>query len=457
VLVAPAVTESQASTTGEGSTAGSDEPIDDAGMVLPVAGAADEMEDGGIAGLVLRGGIEYVEQCVGYPEPGSLCADREAVRAGLVCAYGTGDECRGCPAGAACPGGYKAHPLPGYWSQEEDSDLVLRCDAPAEERCLGWDAELEQSLCGAGYRQGSTACSRCEDGRYPESDGSCQLCPSSPSIWLLLQPLVLYAGGVAGAAFFLLVSVSIVAYSRGIPLRLAATRAAQFTLYTGALLQTVAQAGRAVQPGLPQWYYTVVRMLDVLRFESAALVHPDCIGGTKLAQEMLVLSISIMLALGGYVTFWCTGLPVVVEATDAGRKDEAIGGSAGLHETIGMDRPSTEEKPAQEGTKTCNPLRVHRRRRSNAGMLLAALESSSSSSATASTTTKDTGAQPGSAGPSEAGVALRGDGSASLGIAARAMLTVTSLLYAVTCTTVVQVLDCGPPVVLTSVADPDAV
>jgi len=49
------------------------------------------------------------------------------------------------------------------------------------------------------------------------------------------------------------------------------------------LLQTVAQAGRAVQPGLPQWYYTVVRMLDVFRFESAALVHPNCIGSIKLA------------------------------------------------------------------------------------------------------------------------------------------------------------------------------
>lgn len=60
-------------------------------MLLPVVGAADEIGDGGIAGLVLRGGIEYVEQCVGYPEPGALCADREAVRAGLVCAYGAGD------------------------------------------------------------------------------------------------------------------------------------------------------------------------------------------------------------------------------------------------------------------------------------------------------------------------------------------------------------------------------
>ena len=41
--------------------------------------------------LALRGGIEYVDRCVGFPQPGGLCSDREAVRAGLVCAFGAGD------------------------------------------------------------------------------------------------------------------------------------------------------------------------------------------------------------------------------------------------------------------------------------------------------------------------------------------------------------------------------
>jgi len=177
---------------------------------------------------------------VGYPEPGALCADRDAVRAGLVCAFGVGDGCRPCPAGAACPGGARAHPLPGYWTQSEASGQVIRCEPPAEGRCMGWDEEIETSLCGEGYRQGSSGCSRCEDGRYPESDGSCQLCPSAPSAWLLIQPILYYGGGVFGACTILMMGVSIVAYIRGIPMGLAAKRTAQFSLYAGALLQTVA-------------------------------------------------------------------------------------------------------------------------------------------------------------------------------------------------------------------------
>ena len=45
-------------------------------------------------------------------------------------------------------------------------------------------------------------------------------------------------------------------------------------------------------------------MLDVFRFESAALVHPDCIGAVKLAQEMLVMSLALGMAIMGYLLFW---------------------------------------------------------------------------------------------------------------------------------------------------------
>ena len=211
-------------------SAGDGQPISSGtdNVLLPVMpyGSSIAAGDSDFAAIVLRGGIEYVEQCVGFPQPGALCADREAVEAGLVCAFGAGDACRSCPAGAVCPGGFKAHPLPGFWTESEDSGLVLRCEPPAEERCLGWDEQEDVAVCGEGFRQGSTGCSRCEDRRYPESDGSCQLCPDSPSAWLLLQPILVYGGGVAGACFVLMVGVGIVAHSRGIPLGLAAKRTA---------------------------------------------------------------------------------------------------------------------------------------------------------------------------------------------------------------------------------------
>ena len=155
-------------------------------IAAAATGSAVLASDGGLSSLLLQGAVEYVEQCVGYPEPGALCADRDAVRAGLVCAFGAGEQCRPCPAGAACPGGFKAHPLPGYWTESPESGVVIRCEPPAEERCLGWDAGVADAVCGVGYRQGSAGCSRCEEGRYPESDGSCRVCPSAPSAWLLL-------------------------------------------------------------------------------------------------------------------------------------------------------------------------------------------------------------------------------------------------------------------------------
>lgn len=52
---------------------------------------------------------------------------------------------------------------------------------------------------------------------------------------------------------------------------------------------------------------------------------------------------------------------------------------------------------------------------------------------------------------------MRGDGSPSLGIASRGMLTAASLVYAVACTTVVQVLDCRAPGTLARVADPETI
>ena len=179
ILVAPAAVSSS------GGDASTDTTID---TQLSVAsdGEAVGIIRHGIAALVMQGGIEYVEQCVGFPQPGALCADRDAVRAGLSCAFGVGRQCRPCPAGAVCPGGFKAQPLPGYWTGSESSGVVILCEPPAEDRCRGWDGGTDTSLCGEGYRQGSSGCSRCEEGRYPESDGSCQMCPSSPSAWLLL-------------------------------------------------------------------------------------------------------------------------------------------------------------------------------------------------------------------------------------------------------------------------------
>jgi len=68
----------------------------------------------------------------------------------------------------------------------------------------------------------------------------------------------------------------------------------------------------------------------VFRFESAALVHPDCIGAVKLAQEILVLSIALAMAAFAYGLFWGSGLRDVLSASAEGSRVAAghVAGSA---------------------------------------------------------------------------------------------------------------------------------
>jgi len=116
--------------------------------------------------------------------------------------------------------------MPGYWTQSEDSGLVLSCDAPAEVRCLGWDAAAQVSGCGAEYDSEAPACAKCAKGRYPLASGRCELCPTDPSAWLLIKPILIYIGGVAGAFLVLMLTVGVVAFMHSIPLAVAAKRTA---------------------------------------------------------------------------------------------------------------------------------------------------------------------------------------------------------------------------------------
>lgn len=45
-------------------------------------------------------------------------------------------------------------------------------------------------------------------------------------------------------------------------------------------------------------------MLDVFRFESSAIVHPSCVGGLSMSQEILVLVFATLVCLAGYFAFW---------------------------------------------------------------------------------------------------------------------------------------------------------
>jgi len=84
--------------------------------------------------------------------------------------YGHGLDCRPCPEGGYCPGGYRVWPLPGYWNENEFTPILLKCQVA--EACLGG----RFSECAAVYT--GRACGTCIDGYYHSNDATCQPCES---------------------------------------------------------------------------------------------------------------------------------------------------------------------------------------------------------------------------------------------------------------------------------------
>ena len=117
-------------------------------------------------------GIFYTPQCVGYLPP-ERCSQLDPSDQGQ-CAYGSRDACRPCAEHAFCPGGRRVWPMPGYWSAAESSFRIVKCPAPAKERCRGWDPAQSEADCGEGYT--GVMCSSCADGYY-DSMGVCEVCP----------------------------------------------------------------------------------------------------------------------------------------------------------------------------------------------------------------------------------------------------------------------------------------
>ena len=124
-------------------------------------------------------GIYFSRECPPgvYTRPTPGVCDNASHPLASTCAFGEGDDCQRCPTGALCPGGYRAIPQPGYYVSSLNRLPVLRCPAPAEERCTGWNATLGAVQCGVGYRPGSYRCLSCARGYFTALDGGCDVCP----------------------------------------------------------------------------------------------------------------------------------------------------------------------------------------------------------------------------------------------------------------------------------------
>lgn len=145
-------------------------------------------------------------------------------------------------AGALCPGGSRAWPLPGYWSVDQAIPSVTPCVPPdPTSRCVGWDVANARTACGPQYRAGSLLCKSCATGAYASEDGGCSICPTSPTGWDLNGGIAELILGVIGFGIFVYASLYVILRKTGGSLHGAASRMVLPLTWLVMSLQIVAQ------------------------------------------------------------------------------------------------------------------------------------------------------------------------------------------------------------------------
>jgi hypothetical protein len=134
-------------------------------------------------------------------------------------------------------GGFRAFPRAGFFSAGRELAPV-RCNDPAEARCLGWSESLGAVLCGAGFQQGSLGCGTCQSGWYRPPFGSgCLRCPDIGDTWSLVQLPLSFVGGIAALGLAIFAVLLVVRHFRGGSVGMYAKRVVKFVVHVFVALQ----------------------------------------------------------------------------------------------------------------------------------------------------------------------------------------------------------------------------
>ena len=264
--------------------------------------------------------VFYARQCVGYAELESCAAAAAAAAAASValesraaglsrqslnCGYGEADDCRPCPQGGYCPGGYLLWTAQGWWIDDAGGAVggppktPVRCLPPQLERCVGYDADDPlATTCGQGYSE--WACSACADEFYPDASGACRPCPDEEG--------ANYAGfaafvGCALGAVGLLFAASLVT-TRWLAIPNAVRHSREFAIWAQSILQVVLAAAAMRPPGLPLWLAESFEALSVVELSVGAFVDPACMkgGGAYLFAQLRFALVLLMTAVAAVLT-----------------------------------------------------------------------------------------------------------------------------------------------------------
>ena len=227
--------------------------------------------------LATQAGYGFVlsKACAGYTAPGPAC-----LTPGAHCAYGSGSNCKPCPSGAVCPGGFRQWALPGYWLPSEAStEQPMKCAEPAEQRCPGHDAMLKSSACGAGYAQQSIACSACDEGYFLTAASTCSPCSSvtkEASLWdIIVANAALLGWCVVGFVLAVALLHMLQCNVRANPM--SSTKiTASWALWCLSSLQMLAQVTTYMDANLPSFVQQAFSYAALALLDSDVLVQPAC-------------------------------------------------------------------------------------------------------------------------------------------------------------------------------------
>eukprot|EP00698_Gefionella_okellyi_P000996 TRINITY_DN10875_c0_g1_i1.p1 TRINITY_DN10875_c0_g1~~TRINITY_DN10875_c0_g1_i1.p1 ORF type:complete len:2975 (+),score=482.22 TRINITY_DN10875_c0_g1_i1:924-8927(+) len=186
--------------------------------------------------------------------------------------WGIGLECRPCPDGGYCPGGFRVWPLPGYWNPGETSGFVNACEPP--QRCRGG----RFSTCAVGY-QGEMCGSCIQD--YYMSNSICLPC-ETPTFVALLQL-------TQSVFMIMLVVAALVAEDESL-------NNLQFFLQS---LKVLWITGNDEQWQLPQAVQTIFWVLSLFGGDFD-FIHPGC-GGLSTFAQIFGLNVGVNFATLAFV------------------------------------------------------------------------------------------------------------------------------------------------------------
>lgn len=253
-------------------------------------------------------GIFFSAECPSiYVKDPNVCSD-VGNPSYVNCAFGEGDDCQRCPTGAYCPGGYRAVVLPGYYITSLDRLPVVRCSAPSEERCVGWNATANTVQCGAGYRPGSYRCQSCAKGYFVASDGGCDECPPS-KLEQLLQTLMSFVASLVAFGIINYLFILAIAKYVGGTVAGGAKAALQLMIWTFTVIQTIVQVGKGASPGLPGFLRQAYAALDVFSFGGLSPNTACLAGAYPFLNEATQMGLALgLMALVAALQFSCRKL-----------------------------------------------------------------------------------------------------------------------------------------------------